>query len=74
MHLDTLATVAIAYPDDRFAAVYAGLLSGLQARGHAIATMDLLIATAAMVEGVALLTGNRRHFDVVPDLRVVSHR
>ena len=71
---ELLKTVAIVFPDERFAAVYAGLLSGLQTRGRTIATMDLLIATTAMVEGAALLTGNRRHFDVVPDLRVLSHR
>lgn len=71
---ELMKTLAIAFPDERFAAVYGGLLSTLQARGRTIATMDLLIATSAMVEGVALLTGNRRHFDLVPDLRVLSHR
>jgi predicted nucleic acid-binding protein len=36
--------------------------------------MDLLIATAALVENVALLTANQKHFEAVPDLRLLSYR
>lgn len=71
---EALQTIITVFPDHRFAAAYAALLSKMRQRGRTIGTMDLLIATTAIVEGVALLTGNRRHFDVVPDLRVLSHR
>lgn len=36
--------------------------------------MDLLIATAAVVDGVPLVTANEKPFTMVPDLRVVSYR
>jgi predicted nucleic acid-binding protein len=39
-----------------------------------ISTMDLLIATTALEAGAPLVTGNRRHFDVVPDLSVLTYR
>jgi predicted nucleic acid-binding protein len=69
-----LQAITTVYPDHRFAAAYAGLLSMMRPRGRTIGSMDLLIATTAVVDGVALLTGNRKHFEVVPDLRVLSHR
>ena len=35
--------------------------------------MDLLIATSAVVDGAALVTANRRHFDVIPGLEVFGY-
>lgn len=35
--------------------------------------MDLLIATAAVTGGAPLVTANRKHFSVVPDLSVISY-
>ena len=58
--------LGIVYPDDRFAPVYARLLAGLQRGGEIIATMDLMIATAAIVNEAALATRNRKHFERVP--------
>jgi tRNA(fMet)-specific endonuclease VapC len=69
-----LQSLAIAYPDERFAATYGELFARIMARGHTVSQMDLLIATAAIVDGVPLLTANEKHFAVVPDLRVVSYR
>ena len=64
--------LGIVYPDDRFAPVYARLLAGLQRGGEIIATMDLMIATAAIVDEAALATRNRKHFERVPGVDVVS--
>ena len=36
-------------------------------------SMDLLIATAAVVDGAELLTTNRKHFAVIPDLRLLAY-
>jgi tRNA(fMet)-specific endonuclease VapC len=69
-----LQTLAIAYPDERYASNYGELLARITARGHTVSQMDLLIATAAVVDGVALLTANEKHFAVVPDLRIVGYR
>ena len=65
--------LGIVYPDERFAAVYARLLAGLQRGGETIATMDLMIAAAAVVDEALLVTRNRRHFDRVPGVDVVSY-
>jgi tRNA(fMet)-specific endonuclease VapC len=69
-----LQALAIVYPDERFAATYGELFARIAARGHTVSQMDLLIATAAVVDGVPLLTASEKHFAVVPDLRVVSYR
>lgn len=69
-----LAAVTVAPPGDRFAALYGTALVDIQRRSKSIATMDLLIATTALENGAPLLTANRKHFDVVPDLAVLTYR
>lgn len=68
-----LRPLGVAYPDERFPARYGGLLAELQRRGEVISSMDLLIATAAVVDGAAILTRNAREFERVPGLRVISY-
>lgn len=63
----------VAYPDERFAAEYGRLMSEFHRAGRTIATMDLLIGTAAVVEGAALVTGNAKHFAPIPGLLVRTH-
>lgn len=65
------STFVVSYPDERFPPTYARLLSAL--RGRPIATMDLLIATAAIVDGAALVTRNGKHFARVPGLEVRAY-
>jgi len=60
--------LVIRYPDERFAAEYGRLLAATRASGRSIDTMDLLIATAAMLDRVPLVTRNARHFSKVPGL------
>lgn len=67
------STVSIALPDEEFAPTYARLLAALRARGRSVATMDLLIATAAVCDGAPLVTRNPRHFLPVPGLKVVTY-
>ena len=62
------ASLVVSYPDERFAPVYARLLTSL--RGRPIATMDLLIATAAIVDDAAIVARNVRHFGRVPGLEI----
>lgn len=69
-----LQVVAKVLPDDRFATKYGALLNVLHRRGRPIGTMDLLIATAAVLDGVPLVTGNASHFEHVPGLQVLSYR
>lgn len=63
----------VLFPDARFASAYGRLLAELTRRGDAIAAMDLLIGTAAILEGAALVTRNERHFSRLPGLRVLTY-
>ena len=62
--------LVVSYPDERFAPAYARLLTSLRGGGRPIATMDLLIATAAIVDDAALVTRNTKHFNRVPGLEI----
>jgi predicted nucleic acid-binding protein len=68
-----LQTVAVVFPDEHFAPKYGQLLFTLQRTGKSMATMDLLIAVAAVVEGAALVTANRRHFEAIRGLNVLGY-
>ncbi|MGI8548268.1 MAG: type II toxin-antitoxin system VapC family toxin [Gemmatimonadaceae bacterium] len=59
--------------DERFPREYGRLLGELRRRGESIATMDLLIATAARVENAPLVTRNVRDFERVPELHVIAY-
>ena len=63
-------TLVVSYPNERFAPVYARLLASLRRGGSPIATMDLLIATAAIVDEAAIVTRNIKHFGRIPGLEV----
>jgi tRNA(fMet)-specific endonuclease VapC len=68
-----LSGLVVAYPDDRFAPAYARLLAAIQRSGRSVAAMDLLIATAAILDDAPLMTRNARDFLRVPGLRVVGY-
>ncbi len=65
--------VDVAFPDARFAPIYGRLLATLQRAGRTIGTMDLLIATAAIVDDAPLVTRNTREFSRIPDLEVIGY-
>ena len=62
--------LVVCYPDERFAPEYGRLLAATRASGKSIDTMDLLIATAAILDRAPLVTRNARHFSKVPGLSV----
>lgn len=63
----------VVYPREGFAAIYAEVLGYLRHRGEGIATMDLLIASAARQADATLVTRNTRHFERVPGLDVAAY-
>jgi len=63
----------ILYPDRRFAAAYARLWAAANRRRRVVPSMDLLIATAAVVENAPLVTKNVKDFSRVPGLRVLGY-
>ncbi|HYN09578.1 MAG TPA: type II toxin-antitoxin system VapC family toxin [Vicinamibacterales bacterium] len=68
-----LAGLVVAYPDARFAPAYGRLLAAIERSGRSVAAMDLLIATAAMVDDAPLVTRNAKDFRRVPGLRVLEY-
>jgi tRNA(fMet)-specific endonuclease VapC len=70
---EILASVPTVFPDDRFPASYGDLLDRLLSAGRGISVMDLLIATAAVIDGATLVTRNAKHFERVPRLDIRSY-
>ena len=68
-----LSGLVITYPDARFAPLYGRLLAATSRTGAPLAAMDLLIATAALLDDAPLVTRNLRDFSRVPGLRVVGY-
>jgi tRNA(fMet)-specific endonuclease VapC len=69
--LDQLPSgLAVSYPDQRFAPIYARLLAATSRGGRPVAAMDLLVATAAALDEAPLVTRNVKDFSRVPGLRV----
>lgn len=60
-------------PDATFAATYGRLLARMQRAGVQIGTMDLLIGTAALEGGAPLVTRNRKDFEKIPGLDVLTY-
>lgn len=70
---EILSVVPLSLPSAELASVYGRVLADLQRRGVLIATMDMLIAASALVDGVPLVTRNVSHFERVPDLRIIEY-
>jgi tRNA(fMet)-specific endonuclease VapC len=68
-----LAPLAMVFPGPEFAATYARLFAYLENRGDRIGTMDLLIATAALLDKAPLVTSDRRHFARIPGLELIHY-
>ena len=66
-----LSGLVIAYPDVQFAPMYGRLFTAVTRGGRQLATMDLLIATAAILDDAQLITRNVKDFTRVPGLRLL---
>jgi tRNA(fMet)-specific endonuclease VapC len=54
------------------ALVHARLWANLESSGKMIGAHDLILASAALERGSVVATFNRRHFDLVPGLKVIE--
>jgi predicted nucleic acid-binding protein len=70
---ELLSGLLILYPDSRFAPLYGRVWATTNRGGRSVASMDLLIATLALLEDAPLVTRNLRDFSKVPGLRVLSY-
>lgn len=68
-----LAGFLTIYPDERFAAAYARIWVATNRSRRTVPAMDLLIATAAIVEDAPLVTGNVKGFSRIPGLRIMRY-
>jgi predicted nucleic acid-binding protein len=68
-----LSGLLVAYPDDRFPILYGRLLAATRRMNRPVASMDLLIGTAALLEDAALVTRNVKDFSKIAGLRVLSY-
>jgi predicted nucleic acid-binding protein len=66
-----LALTRVVPVDEPIARRGADLLSSLRRLGITIANEDLLIAATALERAVPILTGDARHFESVPGVRLV---
>lgn len=71
--LHIVGDLPVALPDQRLAATYASVHATLTRHGTPVATMDLLIGSLALNEGVPLLTANQSHFSRIPGLVVLGY-
>ena len=67
------AGLHVVYPDERFPSVYAKLLATQERSRQRVGTMDLLIATAAIVDAAPLVTRDLRDFTRIPGLEIESY-
>lgn len=67
------AGLHVEYPDERFAETYGSLLASQERVGGRISTMDLLIATSAVLSGAPLVSRNVKDFSRVPGLDVLTY-
>lgn len=58
--------------DNKAASCYGDILAQMKRTGKIIGVMDTLIAAHALSIGATIVTNNTRHFDMVPDLKVVN--
>jgi len=70
---EVLSGLLVVYPAEGFALRYAREAASLARHGSKIPTMDLLIATAALLDDAPLVTRNVKDFSRVPGLRVLSY-
>ena len=68
-----LSGLLVAYPDDRFPVAYGRLRAGTRRASRPGPSMDLLIATAAVLDDASLVTRNVKDFSRVPGLRVLTY-
>jgi tRNA(fMet)-specific endonuclease VapC len=58
--------------DDETTRIFGRERGRLRAQGQSIGDFDLLIGVTAVRHGLAILTNNRRHFELIEDLQIIS--
>ena len=69
---DFLGSVEILYLEESICRIFARERGRLRAAGRIIGDFDILIGSTAIYYGLTLLTNNRRHFDRIDGLTIIS--
>ena len=67
-----LSAVEVVNLDESICRIFAEERGRLRAAGTLISDFDLLIGATAVRHNLTLLTNNRRHFERMPDLNIIS--
>jgi tRNA(fMet)-specific endonuclease VapC len=67
-----LSTIDVLELDDHSALRAGETMAKLESKGNMIDPRDLFSGCIALENGYAVLTGNRRHFERIPDLLVLE--
>ena len=67
-----LESVEVVPLDDATCRIFAGERRRLRTAGNTIGDFDLLIGSTALRHDLTLLTNNRRHFERLQDLNIIS--
>ena len=70
---DMLHGFHVVYPNDRFAPLFGRLRAEVIRNNRTVNDLDLLIATAALLDDAPVVTRNVKDFSRVPGLRVLGY-
>jgi len=70
--LERLKAVVVVPSDHDVCRVYGQLRAGLQKAGIVVGDNDLWIAACAVRHSIALISNNRKHFEKIPGLQLIS--
>lgn len=62
----------VIYADDKLCEIWAKIKNDARKKGKPIETADAWVAAVALLFDVALVTHNRKHFEMVENLKVIS--
>jgi predicted nucleic acid-binding protein len=60
-------------PHEQFSRTYGKVLAKMERSGQRVATMDLLIAVAALCSEATLVTRNAKDFSRIPGLKILTY-
>lgn len=67
-----LTNYLIIYPDENICKIWAEIKSDAHKRGNPIETADAWVASVALLFDISLVTHNRKHFQHIANLKIIS--
>ena len=67
-----LGDFSVIYPDEKLCEIWAQIKSDSHRKGRPIDTADAWVASVALMFDIPLVTHNRRHFEAVENLQIIS--